>query len=67
MEKQDMIGHVLIKFSESEVDLLLIALYNTEKIDLPRVKSKWKKPFSKLIKDLITIKNNIVEEKEKQI
>tara|TARA_R110002020_G_scaffold174450_3_gene365982 strand:+ start:846 stop:1043 length:198 start_codon:yes stop_codon:yes gene_type:complete len=64
MQKRDMIGYALIKFSESEIDLLLTALYNTEKINIPRVKSKWKKPFSKLIGDLIRIKNNI--EKEKQ-
>ena len=29
MSKQDMMGHALIKFSESEIDLLLTALYNT--------------------------------------
>jgi hypothetical protein len=65
MKKQEMIGYALIKFSEAEIDLLLTALYNTEKINIPRVKSKWKKPFSKLIGDLIRIKNNM--EKEKQL
>ena len=67
MEKQEMVGHALIKFSEAEIDLLLIALYNTEKIDLPRIKPKWKRPFSKLIKDLILIKNNIAKEKENRL
>ena len=62
-----MVGHALIKFSEAEIDLLLIALYNTEKIDLPRIKPKWKRPFSKLIKDLILIKNNIAKEKENRL
>jgi len=65
MEKQKMLGRALIKFSESEIDLLLTALYNTEKLNIPRIESKWKKPFSKLIRDLIIIKNSI--EKEKQL
>ena len=60
-----MIGYALIKFSEAEIDLLLTALYNTEKINIPRIEPKWKKPFSKLIRDLILIKNSI--EKEKQL
>jgi len=60
-----MLGRALIKFSESEIDLLLTALYNTEKLNIPRIESKWKKPFSKLIRDLIIIKNSI--EKEKQL
>jgi|TARA_R110000744_G_scaffold181079_5_gene300154 hypothetical protein len=67
MEKQEIVGHAIIKFSEAEIDLLLIALYNTEKIDLPRIKPKWKRPFSKLIKDLILIKNNIAKEKENRL
>ena len=65
MEKQKMLGRALIKFSESEIDLLLTALYNTEKLNIPRIESKWNKPFSKLIRDLILIKNSI--EKEKQL
>ena len=65
MEKQKMLGRALIKFSEAEIDLLLTALYNTEKINIPRIEPKWKKPFSKLIRDLILIKNSI--EKEKQL
>mgnify|MGYP003114422128 FL=1 len=65
MEKQKMLGRALIKFSEAEIDLLLTALYNTEKINIPRIEPKWKKPFSKLIRDLIIIKNSI--EKEKQL
>ena len=60
-----MLGRALIKFSESEIDLLLTALYNTEKLNIPRIEPKWKKPFSKLIRDLIIIKNSI--EKEKQL
>ena len=60
-----MLGRALIKFSEAEIDLLLTALYNTEKINIPRIEPKWKKPFSKLIRDLIHIKNSI--EKEKQL
>ena len=62
-----MIGYALIKFSEAEIDLLLTALYNTEKIDIPRIEPKWKKPFSKLIRDLILIKNNIAKEKESAV
>ena len=60
-----MLGRALIKFSEAEIDLLLTALYNTEKLNIPRIQPKWKKPFSKLIRDLIIIKNSI--EKEKQL
>ena len=37
MEKQKMLGRALIKFSEAEIDLLLTALYNTEKINIPRI------------------------------
>tara|TARA_R100000458_G_scaffold48102_1_gene47042 strand:+ start:1544 stop:1747 length:204 start_codon:yes stop_codon:yes gene_type:complete len=67
MKKQEMIGYALIKFSEAEIDLLLTALYNTEKINIPRIEPKWKKPFSKLIRDLILIKNNIAKEKESAV
>lgn len=59
-----MLGRALIKFSESEIDLLLTALYNTEKLNIPRINPKWKKPFSKLIRDLIFIKESIEKEKE---
>ena len=38
MNKQDIVGRALIKFSESEIDLILTALYNTEKLNIPRVK-----------------------------
>ncbi len=62
-----MTGYALIKFSEAEIDLLLTALYNTEKINIPRIEPKWKKPFSKLIRDLILIKNNIAKEKESAV
>ena len=67
MEKQEIIWYALIKFSEAEIDLLLTALYNTEKINIPRIEPKWKKPFSKLIRDLILIKNNIAKEKESAV
>lgn len=67
MQRQEMTGSALIKFSEAEIDLLLTALYNIEKITIPRVDPKWKSPFSKLIKDLIYIKNGIKKEKEKQL
>ena len=43
MDKQDIIGHALIKFSEAEIDLILTALYNTEKLSIPRVKTKRKR------------------------
>jgi|TARA_R100001530_G_scaffold100249_1_gene69673 hypothetical protein len=66
MKKQDLIGRAIIKFSEAEIDLLLTSLYNTEKINIPRINPKWKKPFSKLIRDLIFIKESIEKEKEKE-
>jgi len=66
MSKQDMMGHALIKFSESEIDLLLTALYNTEKINIPRTDAKWKRPYTNLIKELLHIKETIEKEKEKQ-
>ena len=66
MSKQDIIGHALIKFSEAEIDLILSALYNTEKIDIPRVKSSWKRPYTNLIKELLHIKETLERKKEKQ-
>ena len=66
MNKQDIIGHALIKFSEAEIDLILSALYNTEKIDIPRVKSSWKRPYTNLIKELLHIKETLEREREKQ-
>ena len=66
MNKQDVIGHALIKFSESEIDLILTALYNTEKLDIPRVKPKCKRPYTNLIKELLHIKETLEREKEKQ-
>jgi hypothetical protein len=66
MNKQDVIGHALIKFSEAEIDLILTALYNTEKLSIPRVKSKWKRPYTNLIKELLLIKETLEKEKERQ-
>ena len=66
MNKQDVIGHALIQFSEAEIDLILTALYNTEKLNIPRVKSKWKRPYTNLIKELLLIKETLEKEKERQ-
>ena len=66
MNKQDITGHALIKFSEAEIDLILTALYNTEKINIPRTDAKWKRPFTNLIKELLHIKETLEKEKEKQ-
>ena len=66
MSKQDVTGHALIKFSEAEIDLILTALYNTEKLNIPRMKSIWKRPYTNLIKELLHIKETLEREKEKQ-
>jgi hypothetical protein len=66
MDKQDMIGRALIKFSESEIDLILTALYNTEKINIPRTDASWKRPYTNLIKELLHIKETLEKEKERQ-
>ena len=63
----DKIGTVLIKFSESEVRLLINSLSMTESIKVP-AEVEWQKPYRTIRKDLVDILEELQERKrEKRI
>lgn len=60
-------GTVKIKFSRSEVQLLLNSLHMSITTVVPCMENgQWKKPYEKLKKDLETIDNQLIE-KEREI
>tara|TARA_X000001388_G_scaffold74656_1_gene68010 strand:- start:363 stop:620 length:258 start_codon:yes stop_codon:yes gene_type:complete len=63
MKKQKCIAN--IKFSQQEVELMINALENLIKLEIPLVINDWRKPYEMLTKDLKKIKldmNNKIEE-----
>ena len=64
MKKQKCVAN--IKFSQQEVELMINALENLIKIEIPfRDSADWRKPYEMLLKDLKKIKldmNNKIEE-----
>ena len=64
MKKQKCVAN--IKFSQQEVELMINALENLIKIELPfQDSADWRKPYEMLLKDLKKIKldmNNKIEE-----
>tara|TARA_R100001530_G_scaffold93360_1_gene64794 strand:- start:319 stop:591 length:273 start_codon:yes stop_codon:yes gene_type:complete len=68
MEKinNDSVVTIKIKYTDSEVSLLINSLVMTCTTQVPTEDNgEWKKPYEKLLKDLKTIKNNSMELKEK--
>ena len=63
MKKQNCVAN--IKFSQQEVQLMIDALENLIKLEIPLVINDWRKPYEMLTKDLKKIKldmNNKIEE-----
>jgi hypothetical protein len=63
MKKQKCVAN--IKFSQQEVQLMIDALDNLIKLEIPLVINDWRKPYEMLLKDLKKIKldmNNKIEE-----
>ena len=63
MKKQKCVAN--IKFSQQEVELMIDALENLIKLEIPLVINDWRKPYEMLTKDLKKIKldmNNKIEE-----
>jgi len=63
MKKQKCVAN--IKFSQQEVELMINALENLIKLEIPLVINDWRKPYEMLLKDLKKIKldmNNKIEE-----
>ena len=60
-------GTALIKFTKSEVQLLINSLHMSVSTIVPCVdSSEWKKPYKKLEKDLKKIRNDLTE-KEREM
>ena len=61
----DVVGRALIKFTEQELDLILMALKSISNLKLPIKNNEWKKPFKKIYNDLLVIRRKITENKSK--
>jgi hypothetical protein len=59
----DLVGKALIKYTEQELDLILMALKSITSLKIPVKEEGWKKPFKKLYNDLLVIRRNITEKK----
>lgn len=59
------IGTVLIKFSESEIRLLINSLSMSESIKVP-AEVEWQKPYRALRKDLVHIMEELQERKREK-
>ena len=60
MDKQKCIAN--IKFSQQEVELMINALQNQIRFEIPyQDTSDWRKPYESLIKDLKDIKSKMIE------
>ena len=63
MKKQKCVAN--IKFSQQEVELMINALENLIKIEIPfRDSADWRKPYENLIKDLKHIKQQMLNKVE---
>ena len=59
------IGTVMIKFSDVEINHLIVSLYNITSSKIP-VDEEWKKPFNTLLTDLKKISQQLEDKKRGQ-
>ena len=59
------IGTVMIKFSDVEINHLIVSLYNITSSKIP-VDEEWKKPFNTLLTDLKNISQQLEDKKRGQ-
>ncbi len=48
----DLVGKALIKYTEQELDLILMALKSITSLKIPVKEEGWKKPFKKKVGEL---------------
>ncbi len=63
MKNNEVIGTALIKFTENELDLIILCLLNTRRMRIPTKNYEWRKPIKKLSEDLINIRLQLEEKK----
>ncbi len=63
MKNNEVIGTALIKFTENELDLIILCLLNTRRMRIPTKNYEWRKPIKKLSEDLINIRQQLEEKK----
>jgi len=63
LKNNEVIGTALIKFTENELDLIILCLLNTRRMRIPTKNYEWRKPIKKLSEDLINIRQQLEEKK----
>jgi len=63
LKNNEVIGTALIKFTENELDLIILCLLNTRRMRIPTKNYEWRKPIKKLSEDLINIRLQLEEKK----
>ena len=63
MKNNEVIGTALIKFTENELDLIILCLLNTRRMRIPTKNYEWRKPIKKLSEDLLNIRQQLEEKK----
>ena len=66
MKNNEVIGTALIKFTENELDLIILCLLNTRRMRIPTKNYEWRKPIKKLSEDLINIRQQLEEKKNNE-
>lgn len=63
MKSNEVIGTALIKFTENEIDLIILCLQNIGRMRIPTDDYEWRKPIKKLSEDLISIRQQLEDKK----
>tara|TARA_R100001530_G_scaffold120792_1_gene88106 strand:- start:576 stop:782 length:207 start_codon:yes stop_codon:yes gene_type:complete len=66
LKNNEVIGTALIKFTENELDLIILCLLNTRRMRIPTKNYEWRKPIKKLSEDLINIRQQLEEKKNNE-
>ena len=66
MKSNEVIGTALIKFTENEIDLIILCLLNTRRMRIPTESYEWRKPIKKLSEDLIGIRRQLEDKKNSE-
>ena len=66
MKSNEVIGTALIKFTENEIDLIILCLLNTRRMRIPTESYEWRKPIKKLSEDLIGIRRQLEDKKNNE-
>jgi len=63
LKNSEVIGTALIKFTENEIDLIILCLLNTRRTRIPTEDHEWRKPIKKLSEDLIKVRRQLEDKK----